>query len=121
MAFDGVDSSDVSESSYGQVGNQGDCSSKRRGRQSIVLKVVTSEDPGLLKVPVEETMIHCGSNTRQVSLTPSKDDDLSLKHRVIQGSTPALPNRSSKFDSASHSGSSCCSKNSYSDDDKEDE
>lgn len=39
---------------------------------------------------------------------------------MIQGSGTALPNRSSKFDSASHSGSSCHD-NSYSDDDKEEE
>lgn len=64
MTFDGVDSSEASVSSYGQNGITGEGSTKRRGRQSILLKVVTTEDAGNMKVPVEENLSHADSNTR---------------------------------------------------------
>jgi len=86
----------------------------------LILKLST-DDLNTLKIPhVDEFLSQSGSNTlsqtRNDSITPNKEDELELKHRVIQGSAMR---KSQKYDSATPSESSY-KDNSDSDDDQMD-
>lgn len=111
MTFDGTDPMAVIEKSV-----------RSNGRQSVILRLSSANELNALKVPhVDELLSPSGSNTlsqtRNDSITPNKEDELELKHRVIQGSS--IARKSQKFDSATPSESSY--KGNSSDDDDDDQ
>lgn len=87
-------------------------SAASRGRQSVLLKF-NSDELNTLKIPIEECLsLTTGSNTRNDSIEPSKEDELELKHRILN----TINRRSIKYVSASPTNSSF-KDNSDSDDD----
>jgi hypothetical protein len=89
-----------------------DKSRGERGRQSVLLKF-NSDELNTLKIPIEDCLsLTTGSNTRNDSMTPTKEDELELKHRIIN----TINRRSLKYISASPTTSSY-QENSDSDDD----